>query len=107
VHEPLVVDLLHRDRVAQVVGGGVALLVVGGLGLGHLDRRPEEALEGRPQDVHVAQERNELVGPGSVLFRRAAFRHNVRTDGPNWSVIVTSHRVRPWGFITEADGHCR
>jgi hypothetical protein len=37
-------------------------------------------------------------GPGSVLYRPAAFTHNVVTRGTGWSVIVASRKVRQWGF---------
>lgn len=36
--------------------------------------------------------------PGSVLFRPAAFSHNVVTKGVSWSVIVTGKKKREWGF---------
>jgi len=38
-------------------------------------------------------------GPGSILFRPAKFAHNVVTVGVNWSLVITSGRVRQWGFV--------
>jgi len=38
-------------------------------------------------------------GPGSVLYRPATFAHNVVTPGVNWSLVITSGRVRPWKFL--------
>ena len=42
-------------------------------------------------------------GPGSVLFRRAEFDHNVVTLSTNWSLVITGPRKRAWGF-TSCDG---
>lgn len=38
--------------------------------------------------------------PLSVLYRPALSLHNTVTEKgkPSWSLIVTSRRVRPWGF---------
>ncbi len=37
--------------------------------------------------------------PGSLLFRRAEWAHNVVTDSRGmWSIVLTGPRVREWGF---------
>ena len=45
--------------------------------------------------------------PGSVFYRRAEYRHNVRTDGWSWSLVVTSKKVRGWKVLDENDSFCR
>lgn len=39
-------------------------------------------------------------GPFSLLYRPAAFSHNVATmpGKPNWSIVVTGKKEREWGF---------
>jgi hypothetical protein len=37
--------------------------------------------------------------PGSVLFRDAAFAHNVLTTGVAWSIVFTGPKVREWGLV--------
>jgi hypothetical protein len=37
--------------------------------------------------------------PGTILYRNAKHTHNVITKGTSWSLIITSHKVRSWGFI--------
>jgi hypothetical protein len=38
-------------------------------------------------------------GPGRILYRTAKFQHNVVTKGVGWSIILTSHKKRDWGFM--------
>lgn len=36
--------------------------------------------------------------PGMFLYRPAEFRHNVMTEGPAWSLVLTGPKVREWGL---------
>lgn len=45
--------------------------------------------------------------PGSILWRPAETKHNVVTKGTNWSIVITTAKVRDWGIITEEDDNCR
>jgi hypothetical protein len=38
-------------------------------------------------------------GPCTILYRTAKFSHNVVTRGTGWSIILTSHKKRDWGFM--------
>ena len=56
----------------------------------------------RKQDVVFGRVVNSLIDtrkrPGTILFRPAAFLHNVRTEGTSWSLILTTPKSREWGF---------
>jgi hypothetical protein len=39
-------------------------------------------------------------GAGSLLFRWAKYSHNTVTKGVMWSIVLTSGRVRKWGFLS-------
>lgn len=38
--------------------------------------------------------------PGSLLYRHAKTRHLVVTDGPSWSLVLTSRKIREWGLTS-------
>lgn len=40
-------------------------------------------------------------GPGSILFRRAQWKHRLMIDKPVWSCVITFRKVREWGFWTK------
>jgi hypothetical protein len=48
----------------------------------------------------VTEEKISWKGPGSILYRPAAWRHRVvLLDGiPSWSFIIRLKRTRDWGF---------
>lgn len=44
-------------------------------------------------------------GPGSLLYRRAEFAHNVATGARVcWSLVITGPKRRPWHFIDMTTG---
>lgn len=45
--------------------------------------------------------------PGRILWRPAETKHNVVTNGTNWSIVITTRKKRDWRLITEMDQDCR
>lgn len=39
---------------------------------------------------------------GSLLYRPAETKHNIKTNGWSWSLVFSTHKRRDWSF-----GHCR
>src|ERR1700722_4369121 len=47
----------------------------------------------------VSEDGEDRVGPGSVRFRRATYRHTVQVDpGGCWTLLLTGPERREWGF---------
>lgn len=64
---------------------------------------------GYVEEIEVAHGLNPLTErrryrPGDVLFRHAEHRHRLEVDEgiDCWSLVLTSHNVREWGFWTSS-----
>ncbi len=38
--------------------------------------------------------------PGTLLSRRARFRHRIEVSRPAWSLVIVGRKFRDWGFFT-------
>lgn len=40
-------------------------------------------------------------GRGSILFRRASWRHRLIINRPVWTFVITFRKTKEWGFFTK------